>query len=232
MKLSKIHWTIIIVIGMVIFGARLNKAEAAPLQYYGTPVFYGKFAPDQFECIYNGTHRYGYCGALGSVEEGEVGFTDPNDPNKGVGYVMRLYGEIVCVNGNCNSNYGEPLGQIANTETSYWYIPTGYYLADVKGKYFAFKHGHGPLAHDFPMKNVKVLPEYNDPVNGVQEHFKDTRERYDVYCNEAMECSYMGRVMLASQLHDYIPKVMTTNCSKLFCYHPDLTIAGLNPKGF
>lgn len=224
------QWWLIGIISLVIVACRIEGVNAAPLQYFGTPVFYGKFAPDQYTCTYNTEHRYGYCGALGLVEEGVVGFTDPKDPNKGVGYLMRLYGEIVCTNGNCTSNYGEPLGQIASSDTSYWYIPTGYYLANLGDKYVAFKHGHGPLAHDFPMKNVKVLPGYDDPATGVSEHFKDTRERYDVYCNASLECSYMGRVMLASQLIDYIPKVMTTSCSMLFCYHPDLTIAGLNPR--
>lgn len=226
------YWWIVGLVALVVVACRIEGVHAEPIQYYGTPVFYGKFAPDRYKCVYVEDKRYGYCGALGLVEEGEVGFTGPNDSNKGVGYVIRLYGEVVCNNGNCTSNYGEPLGQIAKADTSYWYIPTGYYLADVKGEYYAFKHGHGPLAHDFPMKNVKVLPGYDDPVDGVQEHFKHDYVRYAVYCNESLECSYMGRVMLASQLVDYIPKVMTTTCNKLFCYNPDLTIAGLNPREF
>lgn len=225
-------WWIVGIVAALIIGCRIEGVHAEPVQYFGTPVFYGKYAPDQFKCVYTADHHYGYCGALGSVEEGEVGFTDPNDPSKAVGYVMRLYGEVICTNGKCMSNYGEPLGQITSAETSYWYIPTGYYLTNLGKEYITFKQGTGPLAHVFPMKNVKVLPEYDDPPTGVTEQFKDIRERYDVYCNASLECSYMGRVMMASQLPQYIPKVLTTSCNQLFCFHPDLTIAGLNPKEF
>lgn len=209
-----------------------NSATAEPLQYYGTPVFYSKFADDQNNCIYNQKVRYGFCGKITDPEEGVVGFTKLNDTTKGEGIVIRLFTEIICIEGICESNYGEPLGLINTTATSYWYIPTGHYLGNHNNKIMSFKHGTGPLASEFPMKNIKVLPEYDDTPNGKVRTYTDNLTRYEVYCNESLVCSYLGRVLMASQLHQLIPKVLTIRCDIIFCYNADHSIAGLNPKTY
>lgn len=228
--MSRTAWIVIGIIAAIIFIAHLQPVKAEPLQYYGTPVFYGKFMPDTVDCIYNEKHRYGYCGVEPPVEEGEVGYTVPGQPGKGIGQVIRLYGEVVCTDFHCASNYGEPLGIVEAKGTSYWYVPTGFYISNHTGVYKAYKHGTGPYAHDFPKKNIKVIPELNDLPRGIIQEYKDTLERYDVYCNDGGDCSYLNRVMTIEQLAEYVPKVMTTRCGPTFCYHPDDTIAGLNPR--
>lgn len=230
--MKPIHWIIIAIVAVVIISCRIEGVHAAPIQYLGTPVFYGKYAPDQVRCVYNQGARYGFCGDIRDPEEGEVGLTNPSEPDRGVGVMTRLFTEVTCVAGKCASNYGEPLGQMTNAETSYWYIPTGYYLGNLGQNVLAYRQGTGPMANEFPMAPVKVLDALQDPPRGVVKRYNDQLERYNVYCNDALECSYMGRVMLASQLDQYIPKVMTYNCGTVFCYHADKTVAGLNPRQF
>lgn len=198
--------------------------NAASLEYYGTPVFYGKYAPDQVNCTYDKDSRYGFCGEDSAPIEGKVGITNPDEPGRGVGVTIDLRTELVCLDGVCKSNYGEPLGKIKLKGTSYWTIPTGYYLSDASGQYLAYKHGKGPLAKIYRMKTVYVLPGLNDPANGIM---VATNE---VYCNVSYECSYLGIKMSRVDLAKYIPKVLTHKCDPLFCYNNDQTIAGLNPK--
>lgn len=230
--MKPIHWLIIFIMAVAITTWRIDSANATPVQYLGTPVFYGKYTSDQVGCVYNQGANYGFCGDIRDPEEGEIGLTNPTEPNRGVGAMIRLFTEVTCVNGKCASNYGEPLGYMANTGTSYWYIPTGYYLSNNGQNILAYRQGTGPRANEFPMAPVKVLDALQDPPRGIVRHYNDNLERYNVYCNKALECNYMGRVLVASQLHQYIPKVMTHNCGDVFCYHADRTIAGLNPRKF
>lgn len=222
--MKKLYWFISALI------LNVGTAFAEPIQYFGTPMFYSKFVPDEFVCNYNPKALFGYCGDRTLPEEAIVGYTLKDDSTQGTGASIRMYNEVVCLLGECKSQYGEPYGQVKELGTSYWYVPTGFYLATGPKGTTAFKHGNGPMADQYPIRNVKVIPELNDPPRGKIKAYKDTLIRYDVYCNPVEECSYMGRVMLATQLVKYIPKVLTTNCSTRFCYNPDLTIAGLNPK--
>lgn len=202
--------------------------SAASIEYYGTPVFYGKYSPDKVTCTYDRDSRYGFCGDDSAPIEGKVGVTNPNEPGHGVGVTVALFTELVCLEGICKSNYGEPLGEIGLKGTSYWTIPTGYYLSDRNGSYMAYKHGKGPLAKKYRMHTVYALPGYNDPANGIM---IAATKGYDIHCNTVGECSYLGIDLKQSGLIKYIPKVLTYNCDVQFCYNPDLTVAGLNPKG-
>lgn len=205
-------------------------AVAEPMQYFGTPIYYSKFTPNEFECVYTPEASFGFCGNARYYEEATVGYTQRNDSNKGEGVPVRLFTEVVCLDTICATNYGEPYGSSVETGVTYWYVPVGFYMDASGPRTKVYKHGTGPRADYFLMKNVKLLPGSQDKPVGRVEQNKDTVERYDVYCNPADECSYMGRVMLASQLHEYIPKVLTHNCSGMFCYNSDKTIAGLNPR--
>lgn len=222
-----IHWIIIIAVLIIIFG---GKAKAEPMQYFGTPIYYSKFTPNEFDCVYTKDASFGFCGNARYYEEATVGYTQLNDPNKGVGVPVRLFTEVVCLDTICATNYGEPYGSSVERGITYWYVPVGFYMDASGPKTKVYKHGTGPRADYFLMKNIKGVPGYQDPPVGKVAKPKDTLVRYDVYCNKADECSYMGRVMLASQLHNYIPKVMTTNCNGWFCYNADQSIAGLNPR--
>lgn len=221
------HWFfwLIVVMCLGIFVAKVDKASAG--EYYGTPVYYSKFTKDSYQCIYNKDSRMGYCGGARYPEEGVIGYRygDHIEAAK-----VKLLAEITCIAGECKSRYGEPFGRTSVPGVSYWSVPVGFYLDTVNGKTRAYRKGTGAMAANYPIMDVIDLPEYQDPPRGLIEKHKDTLVRYDVYCNPADECSYLGRVMTASRLNNYIPRVMTINCGELFCYHPDLTIAGLNPK--
>lgn len=209
----------------------IGGAAATPMQFYGTPMFYGKFTESKQACIFNKVAAYGYCGDIRDPEDAIIGVTDPTDPTKGLGLTIRMFTEVTCVAGKCASNYGEPMGRIKNKATSYWTIPVGRYLASSDDEEVAYQQGTGPMAEEFPRYAVKEIPALQDPPRGVAHRFNDGLDRYEVYCNKALECSYMGQQLMASELSNYIPKVMTYNCGVVFCYHADKTIAGLNPKG-
>lgn len=222
-------WLIGLVVAVLVLG-QVDGVKAAPMQFYGTPMFYGKYTEPKQPCVFNKAAAYGYCGGANTPEVAVIGFTDPTEPTSGFGLTTRLLTEVICVAGKCASNFGEPMGRIKSQTTSYWTIPTGYYLASNDEEQVAYQQGTGPLAEEFPRYPVKEIPTLQDPPRGVARYFNDGLDRYEVYCNKALECSYMGQQLMASDLPRYIPKVMTYNCGKVFCYHADKTIAGLNPK--
>lgn len=229
--MKKLHLSLMLLI-LVIAALGLGKAQANPLQYFGTPIYYSKFVPNDFDCVYDANASFGFCGNARYDEEATVGYTQATDPTKGEGVPVRLFTEVVCLDTICATNYGEPYGSSVERGITYWYVPVGFYMDASSTKTRVYKHGTGPQADYFLMKNIKSVSGYQDPPVGKVQKSKDTLNRYDVYCNPADECSYMGRVMLASQLQQYIPKVMTTNCNGKFCYNSDLTIAGLNPREY
>lgn len=228
--MKKFYWAVAIVLGLVIITLHSQKAKAEPMQYFGTPIYYSKFVANDFDCTYTPNASFGFCGDARYYEEATVGYTQKDDPNKGVGVPVRLFTEVVCLDTICATNYNEPYGSSAESGVTYWYVPVGFYMDASTGKTRVYKHGTGPRAEYFLMKNIKNVPGYQDPPTGKVLKPKDTLNRYDVYCNRANECSYMGRIMLASQLQQYIPKVLTTDCDTRFCYNADQTIAGLNPR--
>jgi len=228
--MKRIHWVIVAVLAVIILTCRIQGVHAAPMQYFGTPIYYSKFTPNAFDCIYTPGASFGFCGDATHYEEATIGYTQKDDPERGVGVPVRLFTEVVCVDTICATNYGEPYGSSVERGTTYWYVPVGYYMDDSTGKTKVFKHGTGPRADYWLMKNIKVVPGFQDPPVGKVAVPKDDVARYEVYCNDADECSYMGRIMTLAQLDRIIPKVLTHTCDRRFCYNPDQSIAGLNPK--
>lgn len=204
-------------------------AQAEPLRYVGVPVFYSKYLPKVAPCTYDDKSRYGFCGWANYPEEGEVGVTTMSGGVK-ESFITRLYDEVVCVGQICTSNYGEGRGSTESNEVTYWYIPKGFYLTTLSGVITAVKFGNGPRASSYPIRDVKILPEYNDVPDG--EYIPESHESdvYNVHCNPAMECEYLGRPMSFTDLKRYIPPVMTTNCGEAFCYNADGAVVGINKK--
>lgn len=202
-------------------------AKAEPMRYLGVPVFYSKFVPKIAPCTINIPANYAFCGWANYPEEGEVGVTTAS--GKKEGWNIRLYDEVVCISGMCDTNYGEGRGSVLEPGVTYWYIPKGFYLTTLAGKTTAVKYGNGPEAKTFPIRDVVELPaEYNDQPDGT---FEPVREgTYHVTCNPAKECNYLGRVFNYADLKQYIPPVLSTYCDLLFCYNPQQQIVGTNPK--
>lgn len=222
---------LIIILGIAVYhllGTR--EAQAAPVQYFGTPIFYSKFTANEFDCVYASNASFGFCADARYYEEATVGYTQKNDPNKGEGVPVRLFTEVVCLDTICSTNYGEIYGTSVERGVTYWYVPVGFYMDASTGRTRVYKHGTGPRADYFLMKGIKLIPGSADQPVGKVAKPKDDIARYDVYCNAALECSYMGLLLNASNLSKYIPKVMTYNCGEVFCYNDDRSIAGLNPK--
>jgi hypothetical protein len=212
---------------VLLFSFGVQAAE--PLRYVGVPVFYSKFVPKLAPCTFNPGSSYGFCGWMLYPEEGEVGVATMDNKVKEA-FFIRLYDEVVCVNAVCATNYGEPRGAIDGKGTSYWYVPKGFYLVKLAGAINAVKYGNGPLADKYPIRAVKILPEYNDMPDGKYVPEDEDSLSYDVWCNAGNECSYMGRIMTFTDLRKYIPPRMTLYCDKRFCFNEDQRIAGINPK--
>lgn len=210
-----------LVLGFML-GVYTDSAKAS--EYYGTPIYYSKYFADTYPCVM-GKVELNYCGNSKFPETAVVGYKEIDGVSSSR---VKLLVEVVCDPTGCSSNYGEPYGRTNQPGTSYWLVPVGYYLDVVDGKVSAFRHGTGQLAKTYPIRDVLDVPKFDDTPKGLQQ--KDTIVRYNVYCNVADECSYLGRRLVASELRQYIPRVMTYNCQGWFCYNPDDSIAGINPK--
>lgn len=212
---------------VLLFSFSVQAAE--PLRYVGVPVFYSKFVPKIAPCTFEKNASFGFCGWALYPEEGEIGVATMQGDVKDA-FFVRLYDEVLCIEGKCATNYGEPRGKFEDKGTGYWYIPKGFYLTKLNDQITAVKYGNGPQANQYPIRAIKVLPEYNDMPDGVYVPEDKDSLSYDVWCNAGNECSYMGRVMSFTDLKKYIPNRMTLYCTDHFCYTPEDRVAGINPK--
>lgn len=219
---------IIITLLLMAIGTITHAAD--PLRWVGVPVFYSKYLPKVAPCTYTDEARYGFCGWKLYPEDGQIGVTSVEDHPSKVSFTYKLYDEVVCIDGVCKTNYGEPRGRLESTKTTYWYIPLGFYLFEYDGAIRAVKYGNGPLARTYPIRAVKLLPEYAELPDGEYIPMEEDWDVYDVWCNDANECSYMGRVMLFDNLRNWIPKRLSFKCDGRFCYHENGRVAGIDPK--
>lgn len=221
-------WLVTIISILIIIA--LGTVEASPMRYYGTPVFYSNMMPTQVVCAYDKNARYGVCGYQEGDVRGMVGYTRTDTEDLlGEGTRIPLFTEVICVKGECKSNYNEPMGKISIKETSYWSIPKGYYLVNSDKHIVAFKHGNGPLAKEYPIRDVLIVPKYGKP-DGYYIPEEQTRLTFNVFCNDGNECSYMGKVIKYANLNKYVPKRLSHICDQRFCYDDKQLIIGLNPK--
>lgn len=219
--------SLLIIFGLFMYG-QANASE--PQRWVGVPVFYSKFVPKQVKCSYQKDANQGTCGIESYADVGTVGLTTAEADPKIEEVKIRLYMEVTCVNHQCRSPYGEPAGIVALKETSYWTVPTGFYLYSTADGVTAYKAGNGPLAKDYPIRNVWLLPEYNDVPDGYYLPEESNRLNFQVWCNVADECSYMGKEINYIQLKKYVPKRLSALCDERFCYDPQYSVIGLNPK--
>lgn len=209
-----------------------NKSYAADqYRYVGTPVFYSKYVPKSVDCLYEVNSKQGSCFIKNYPENGVVGIASTDPIPKTEAVQVRLYMEVVCNKGICTSPYGEKAGTIKAQETSYWTVPTGFYLYSTDDKVKAYKAGNGPLKKEYPIRDVKLLPDmYDDTPDGYYIPEADTRLNFNVYCNAGNDCTYMGKEITYSELQNYVPKRLSHQCDIHFCYDDKQLIVGLNPK--
>jgi hypothetical protein len=140
---------------------------------------------------------------------------------------------VTCVSDICNTYYDEPQGSLSDFKgTTYWTVPVGYYLTIMNGEPTAVKYGNGPLADHYPMRDIKIVDKVNDRPDGHYLTLKQTRGTYNVHCNAAGDCSYMGNEVNWTGLPGLIPKVLTANCSKYLCFDPSGRVAGANVRNY
>lgn len=222
---------VIVIMFFIITVLSALSAHAGEQQrYVGVPVFYSKFVPKSVDCEFDRKGVQGTCGITNYPDTGTIGITSVEVKPKAEAVQVRLYMEVVCTNGFCTSPYGEKAGTLKRQETSYWTVPTGFYLYEHDGKVTAYKAGNGPLAKDYPIRDVWILPEYDDLPDGYYIPEAETRMNFNVHCNPANDCIYMGKELTYSQLQKYVPKRMSTQCDVRFCYDTKNLIVGLNPK--
>lgn len=220
-----ITWGIILTLACAV----LNYVHAAePERWAGTPVFYTVYTPKVVDCDFDKKSAQGGCYISGYPEQGFVGITHLGEAG-GIAQPMRLYTEVTCDMGHCFTQFGEPAGHISGNNTQYWTIPVGYYLDDSAGTLQAWKHGNGPKATTYPIRDVQLISGDHKPDGNFTSEAQDNLS-YKVYCNEGGDCSYMGKVINYAQLHQYVPKRLTMQCDVRFCYDRDMSIAGLNPR--
>lgn len=209
----------------------MSVGAVEPQRWVGVPVFYSKFVPKATDCTFIEGAQQGFCGLYNETELGTFGLTTIEETPTVEKIEARLFMEVVCVAGKCTSPYGEPAGEITDIRTSYWTVPVGWYLTTIDGKVKAFKAGNGPKAKDYPIRNVKILPKYNDQPDGYYIPEETERLVFRVFCNDGNECSYMGKVINYAQLNKYVPKRLSHQCDPRFCYDDKQNIIGLNPRG-
>lgn len=218
------------VLFILTFLTGMSAHAADQYRYVGVPVFYSKFVPKAVDCEYDRKGVQGTCGIKNYPTTGTIGITTVAVTPKAEAVQIRLYMEVVCTKGFCTSPYGEKAGAIQRQETSYWVVPTGFYLHESDGKVKAYKAGNGPLAKDYPIRDVWILPEYDDLPDGYYIPEASNRMTFNVHCNPGNECIYMGKELTYAQLQQYVPKRMSTKCDVRFCYDKENLIVGLNPK--
>lgn len=223
------EWLLVSGILVMLFAMATHKCEAAePERWAGTPVFYTDYTPGEVQCYYDKKAFQGSCLITGYPEEGVVGITNVGS-EEAHAQPMRLYTEVTCDMGFCETQTGEKAGKINDNMVQYWSIPVGYYLNDDDGVMKAYRHGTGPRAYAYPIRGIKFIPG-DKPVAG--EYIPEEKERltYNVHCNKGGDCYYMGKEINYAQLNKYVPKRLTTQCDVRFCYDQEQMIAGLNPR--
>lgn len=208
----------------------MSVGAVEPQRWVGVPLFYSKFVPKSTDCTLIEGAQQGFCGFSNESDVGVFGLTTIEEQPSIERIESRLFMEVVCITGKCTSPYGEPAGEIADTRTSYWTVPVGWYLTTVDGKVKAFKAGNGPKAKEYPIRNVKILPQYDKP-DGYYIPEEQERLVFRVFCNDGNECSYMGKVINYAQLNKYVPKRLSHICDTRFCYDDKQNVIGLNPRG-
>lgn len=224
---SYFFWSAICFILGLIFWLPTKAAE--PERWAGTPVFYTAYTPQVVSCVYDKASSQGSCRIKGYPEEGVVGVTTTAPEAPAHAQEMRLYTEVTCVTGICKTQYGEDAGEVLDHHTQYWTIPVGYYLGQVGNKVIAFKHGNGPQAKKYPIRNILEIYMDQKP-DGYSIPGTVDSLAFDIHCNTGGDCSYMGKEINYAQLNNYVPKRLTMQCDVRFCYDRNQTIAGLNPR--
>lgn len=214
----------------LLFFPLLALADAQPEYWVGTPLYYSKYVPKIAPCSYDIDTATGTCGWAKYPDQAVAGTTTlSEDPTKKV-YNIRLTTEVTCIEGICKTQYGEPRGVFADDGVSYWTLPVGFYLDKLNNQVTAIKDGNGPLAKQYPIRDVVVVDPVGDPPDGEYVRVSSSEQGYAVYCNNAGECSYQGREITYADLRASIPPVLSTHCDDFLCYNEDGRTVGLNPK--
>lgn len=205
-------------------------ADVQPEYWVGTPLYYSKYVPKVAPCSYDIDTATGACGWAKYPDQAVAGTTTLSVEAVKKVYTIRLTTEITCIDGECKTRYGEYRGTHLGAGVSYWSIPVGFYLHQLNGQVVAIKDGNGPLAKQFPIRDVVVTDPVGDVPDGEYVAVGSSEQGYSVYCTSWGECSYQGRETSYASLKGTIPAVLTHACDDYLCYTDDGRAAGLNPK--
>ncbi|BBI55708.1 hypothetical protein [Pseudomonas phage U1B] len=205
-----------------------------PLAFYGVPLFYSNHTPRIAPCNFNKQSKLGSCGWTSYPENSIILVVHPSDPTKQLPVEYSMYQEVICENDQCyTSDYHEPYGYLLGFKgTTYWSVPTGYYLLNGPNGVHGVKFGNGPLKDTYPIRDVYMVN--NDRViDGEYLTLQNTRGFYNVVCSQLTQmCKYFGKEYTLLELNQIIPFVKTTTCDEFLCYinNDKGKVAGINPK--
>jgi hypothetical protein len=208
------------------------QSEKEPLVYASVPLPYSKFTPKVAPCSYEKESTMGVCGWTTYPEQTMVSVTVRSNTQWRNVYQIDMYQEVVCNNGVCTDAFQQPQGSLPTlVGISYWQIPIGYYLTESPNGFIAVKHGNGPLAKHYPIRDVYVKDTKR--LDGEHVPLEKTAHLYQVACQEQSgQCLYLGRVLPVTELANWIPNVLTETCDQYLCYlnSDRQQVVGLNPK--
>lgn len=205
-----------------------------PLAYYGVPLFYSSHTPKIAPCNFDKQSKFGSCGWTSYPEYSVISVVKPSNPTKQIPINYSMYQEVICKDELCfTSDYHEPYGSLSGFKgTTYWSVPTGYYLLNGPTGVHGVKFGNGPLKDSYPIRDIYMINNDRD-IDGKYITLRNTRNVYNVVCNTLTKmCKYLGKEYTLLELNQIVPFVKTTTCDEILCYinNDKNKVAGINPK--
>ncbi|MBW6071845.1 hypothetical protein [Pseudomonas aeruginosa] len=205
-----------------------------PLAFYGVPLFYSNHTPRIAPCNFDQQSGFGSCGWNSYPEYSVIPLVKPSDPTKQILVNYSMYQEVICNDEQCfTSDYHEPYGLLSGFKgTTYWSVPTGYYLLNGPNGVHGVKFGNGPLKDNYPIRDIYMINNDRD-IDGEYLSLKNTKGVYNVACNKLTRmCRYLGKEYTLLELNQIVPFVKTAICDEFLCYIDGNKerVAGINPK--
>ncbi|AEH03649.1 hypothetical protein AVT69_gp224 [Pseudomonas phage PhiPA3] len=215
---------------LVLAGSVWGNPVKDPVVYKHVPYWYTVQTPKEISCVYTPGANMGMCGVPNYPDEVTVSVTRRSDYTEERAYRVATYIQYVCIDGVCSDAYGA-IGGVLEGEVgiTYWELPRGYYVTTEQGQYKAYKHGNGPLAQRFPIRDVLLNGE---SIDGFYVSVEQTQNLYNVHCNvQTQRCEYLGRELTLLELAQLVPFVKTDMCDAYLCYinSNKAMVAGINP---
>jgi hypothetical protein len=200
-----------------LFASPVFAVEPARFMFAETPYWYTDAVPDKIKCarspVDTNVHDCRVKDIPGQVPVELI----RQDGSEHTVEMMATPMSINCRMGVCANRLGHVAGRVKTpawlkpTDLTVWYATIGFYIAEENGTYYAFKHGTGPDASNFPRPPIYAELQTSSSLSDVK--------TYDVWCEpDSDTCDFEGKHVPRKELKNYMPVVETEYCDMLFCY--------------